>query len=311
MKNCGRFLPEAINSILAQTFSTFELLIIDDGSSDGSDRYARDVASRDSRVRVEATGGLGLVHALNYGLQLARGELVARMDGDDVSVVTRFERQVAFLTANPSVALVGGGVVVIDEEGHHGRRLYPPVCGQRIRQALEELRLGIVHPSVMYRRGVITACKGYRAQFPLGEDLDLWLRVSETQGLANLDEVVLYLRKHSGNTSRHRCRQQMVFAIVALAMAKMRRMGAGDIADVEPCRFAKAVAKAEQMIDTARIVEDLAARAAAAEAIRSVVRGTAWQWPAAQRVLIGPRTLFVRRRTVRLADELARWIETA
>ena len=114
--NCERYVAEAIESILAQTFTDFEFLIVDDGSTDGTLPILNRFAARDSRIRVISRPNTGIVGALNEMLGLARADLVARMDADDVALPVRFERQVRYLDEHPECVMVGSRVTIID--GH-------------------------------------------------------------------------------------------------------------------------------------------------------------------------------------------------
>src|SRR5262245_33145279 len=115
--NAARFLPEAVRSILGQTYDAFELIVVDDGSVDGSGELAADLAASDPRVEVIRRRHEGLVPALNAGLERARGHYVARMDADDVAHAERFQRQVAYLDAHPASVAVGSAMEVVDADG--------------------------------------------------------------------------------------------------------------------------------------------------------------------------------------------------
>ncbi len=115
--NGEAYLALAVDSILVQTFRDFELIAVHGGSTDRSPEILRDFADRDMRVRVVRQDGKGLVGALNQGIALARGELLARMDADDIAHPDRFATQVAFLRGNPDIAVVGSAMTLIDEAG--------------------------------------------------------------------------------------------------------------------------------------------------------------------------------------------------
>ncbi len=308
VRNCIEFLPEAVNSILAQTYSGFELIILDDGSTDGSGECARNMALGDPRVRVETTGGRGLVHALNYGIELARGEFVARMDADDVSMPRRFERQVGFLREHPVVALVGGGALVIDVEGRPGDRLAPPAGQRAIKRALFRQGLSLIHPTIMFRRIALLESGGYRDAFRAAEDYDLWLRMVNLYAVANLSDVVIKLRKHSNNVSTRALRKSLVSCCLALAIDKLRRAGVEDVADSTPALFGLAVAEAERLVDASGLLEDIRNRMSIREALGRLVRIGPWRGPRFGSVVLRPRILFVRRRSLRLAGQLTRWL---
>src|ERR1700761_204383 len=115
--NAQRYVAAAVNSILDQTLGDFELIIVDDGSTDQSTAILRRLAGRDGRIRLISRPNTGYVVALNEALDAARGEFLARMDADDVSLPQRFEKQVQFLQENPDFVLVGTHVTTMDADG--------------------------------------------------------------------------------------------------------------------------------------------------------------------------------------------------
>ena len=191
--NAERFLAEAIASVLAQTYRDFELLIIDDGSTDRT----ADVVSQfgDARARYLPAGRrLGLPGALNLGLENAHGDLVARHDHDDMSDPRRLEKQVAYFEANPDVALVGSRAWLIDETGQRVGRLDRPIDELSIRW-YHLLDNPFVHSSVMFRRCVVwEELGGYDASLPSSEDYELWSRVLGRHAVANLPGRLLSYR---------------------------------------------------------------------------------------------------------------------
>jgi glycosyltransferase involved in cell wall biosynthesis len=195
--NARRYVAEAVESILAQTVTAFELILIDDGSTDGSTEILRRYAGRDGRVRLISRANTGLVRALNEGVSLARGEFVARMDADDIALPERFAHQLAAFRANPRLAVVGGGFICIDAAGRRLIRLPQPTDDASIQQALLRGHCPLGHPTVMMRRDLLLAVGGYdQASYP-AEDLDLWLRLGEVGGIVNVPEVVLRYRIHA------------------------------------------------------------------------------------------------------------------
>ena len=190
--NAARYVGDAVRTILAQTCSSFELLVIDDGSTDDSPRI---VASfDDSRVRIVRNDrNLGLTPSLNRGLALARGEIIARQDADDLSEPMRLERQLAFLDANPDVAVVGSWYRKIDETGQPlgDRRL--PLSDTELKWALLSY-CPIVHSAAMFRRDDILVLGGYDERFVYAQDFDLWSRVARHHRLANLPEFLVRYR---------------------------------------------------------------------------------------------------------------------
>lgn len=234
VRNGAAYVADAMESILAQTLRTFELLVMDDGSQDATPAIVAGAASRDARVRVVAVAGQGIVPALNTGLAEARGRYIARMDADDVAMPERLARQVATLDAFPNVAVVGSACRVIDHAGTVLAERHPPTAHAEIRSALMHANC-MIHPTVMMRRDAVVDSGGYRAAFRLAEDFDLWLRLSERHDLLNLSEPLLDYRQHGEQSSWHDAEQRSLSELGALACAERRRTrGADGVADV-PC----------------------------------------------------------------------------
>lgn len=194
--NGEAFLKPAIESILGQTLASLELIVIDDGSTDGSAAIAEEFASGDDRVRVLRRPHEGLSAALNAGIAAARGEYVARMDADDVSVPDRLQKQVAYLDAHPACVAAGAWIEVVDEAGRHlGLKTFVTTHDE-ISAALLRGISPIAHPTVVARRDALRAAGGYDGQRYPSEDLDLWFRLGERGELANLGEALLQHRRH-------------------------------------------------------------------------------------------------------------------
>ena len=193
--NGEKYLREAIESILNQTFKDFEFLIINDGSTDSS----RDIvlSYNDSRIRlIDNEKNIGLTKSLNRGLELARGEYIARMDADDVSLPERLEKQVSYLEIHPKVGVLGTWMKCIDEYGKPTSTQHPPTQPYLIKWSLL-FGCSIAHSSVMMRRAVLERVGGYNPEIVVAQDYGLWVRVSfETQiQIANLPEELLLLRR--------------------------------------------------------------------------------------------------------------------
>jgi glycosyltransferase involved in cell wall biosynthesis len=224
VRDGARFLGEAVESILGQTLADLELIVVDDGSTDGTPGLLADAARGDGRVRVLTQAAGGLTVALNAGCALVQAPVIARMDADDVALPDRLERQVAFLEANPDVALVGGGIVLVDEAGHEFDR-------EAGHAELDEGN-GIVHGTVTMRTAAFRELGGYRLD--QSEDYDLWLRFEERFGIATLEEPVIRYRFHPGQFSVTKLERQALGALCVRAAARARRAGPFDpLVDVE------------------------------------------------------------------------------
>lgn len=188
------YLAAAIESMLGQSFTDFELLIVDDASTDDSRKVAAGFA--DPRIRLLANErNLGLIGTLNVGLRAARGEYVARMDQDDWSLPQRLERQVAYMDGHAEVGALGTGFQLMDAAGAPGVEVLFPASHASIRWSLAFFS-PLAHPTVMMRRRLVAAVGGYRDAAVHCEDYDLWWRLSRATRIANLPEILLRLRKH-------------------------------------------------------------------------------------------------------------------
>ena len=183
------YFDRAIPGILAQTFSDFEFILVDDGSSDGTLAELRKLQERDERIRVFAPGRLGPAAAYNYGVAQARGEYVARQDFDDRSYPDRLRLQVALLDARPEVGIVGGHYVVVDERRGERYARMPPTEHLAIRAAMAK-GVPIPHTLATFRRQAWTEAGGYPVVNNL-IDLRFYLRVAKLGWhFANVPEVL-------------------------------------------------------------------------------------------------------------------------
>ncbi|MCL4552170.1 MAG: glycosyltransferase [Candidatus Marsarchaeota archaeon] len=212
--NDAAFLPAAVESILEQTFSDFDFLIVDDGSSDGSEAFLQTV--RDSRVRlVRNERNIGLTRSLRLGLELARGRYIARMDADDISFRERLARQVSFLYKHPYVGILGTACQLIDARGHSLGFGHRPATDVEIRWA-SLLENPFYHPTVMIRRSLLVDNNfNYDEAFRTTQDYELWTRMLTSTVSANLSEPLVKYRVRHGITSTHRRDQLRNHDIIA------------------------------------------------------------------------------------------------
>ncbi|TPI17993.1 glycosyltransferase [Mesorhizobium sp. B4-1-1] len=222
VRDGAQYVGEALQSILDQDLADIEVIVVDDGSRDDSAAIAMSISDRDSRVRLVANRGKGIVDALNMGLSLARAPLAARMDCDDVSLPGRLRLQVACFDADADLQLLGTAGLQIDRDGNPLRPLDVPAGGDPLRDALARYN-PMLHPTVMFRTEAVRRAGGYRRAFTHAEDYDLWLRLSETGKLANMDARLVKLRSHPGQVSRMKEDQQRAAAALARQSALLRR----------------------------------------------------------------------------------------
>ena len=225
--NGERYLKLAVESILAQTWTDFEFIIIDDGSTDRSGQILTAYAAQDSRlVLLSNPANRGYTASLNRGVEAARGEFVARQDADDVSLPERLAQQVATLRAQPGVGVVGTLAQVIDADGC-------PQAGDYFPRALdnaavqEQLLAGncICHGSVLIRRHLLDDVGAYDVSLEPSEDYDLWLRLAEKGEIINLEPRLYQYRVHGQSVSQTRRPAQALGRARALERAVQRRHG--------------------------------------------------------------------------------------
>lgn len=193
--NAEKDLPDAIRSVFAQTHQDWELILVDDGSTDGSLEIAR--AIRDPRVRVVSDGrNLRLAARLNQIVKMAKFDLIARMDADDLMAPERLARELAILEAEPHIDLVSTGVLSIDRQGHpYAARWHPDATITR-KQLIRKAGAGIIHPAVLGRRSWFLR-NPYDPSVPIAQDYDLWLRSSAKDDLRVriIHEPLYYIRE--------------------------------------------------------------------------------------------------------------------
>lgn len=198
--NAEKYIKEAVDSILGQTFMNFELIVINDCSKDSTEKIL--LSYTDPRlVYVKNEQNLGVAGTLNKGLSLAKGTYIARMDADDISLPERFRKQVSYLDAHPDVAVLGTAVEIFGEGMSSQIRQFS--------QMPEQMKVdlffscGLAHPSVMMRADVIKELGGYDCAFEGMEDYELWCRVSRDYQIAALPEVLFRYRIHPSQVTKN------------------------------------------------------------------------------------------------------------
>lgn len=234
VRNGERYIASSVNSILSQTFTDLELLVIDDGSEDLTRSILSGIARENPRLKVVEKTWEGVVPAMNSGIAMARGEFIARLDHDDIALPNRIQTQVEFLDANPEFLAVGCHVQNIDSDG---RMLKPP----RIRNRK------LVHspasfppklqwmpgPTPLMRTHALRKIGGYRPQFSAAEDVDLCWRLGAEGRLERLPQVLVLYRRHRTNMSVLARRTQIYSAMLATYSAVAAHFNLDDRSIVE------------------------------------------------------------------------------
>lgn len=226
--NGERYLGEALRSVLGQSFPDFELIVIDDGSTDSTPSVLGQIAEEDPRIVVHRQINRGRAAALNLGLAMARAPLVARMDADDVALERRLELQYHFLRRNTDIAGVGGALTFIDEDGCPFAHATYPTSPQELYREFLSGRTALAHPAVTVRKSVLEAVGGYRDAFGDADDVDLWLRILDNFQMSNLPEEVLGYRIHRSQATVRGLEHQALCCVAAHVAARARRSGGRD-----------------------------------------------------------------------------------
>jgi len=232
-------LDYTIQSMKAQKFKDFELIIIDDASTDGTWEYLTQLDFPLLRAHRHLQNK-GQTAALNFGLKLASGKYIARQDDEDISHSTRLQRQVEFLDKNDKVALVGTQLDWMVKTGELIRHFEYPTVHGNIVERLQE-KNSFAHGSVMMRNEAVKKLGGYREEFRLAQDYDLWLRISENYQVANLDKTLYRMRFSTRMASVRRNGEQQAYAELAQLLARERAEQGDEVSDVK--RLAAAIEK--------------------------------------------------------------------
>lgn len=212
--NGEKYLGEAIDGILNQTFKDFEFLIINDGSTDSTAEILQ--SYQDPRIKIiNNEKNMGLTKSLNKGLKIAKGEYIARQDGDDVSLPTRLEEQISFLDKNKEVGLLGTAWYIIDENSQE-IRISKPTDGKYVVHFM-------CHGTALIRKDCLKKVGLYREVFEYAQDYDLWLRIADEFEVRNIRKPLYKRRVHDVSISLNKKMQQDLYASLAIEMMEERR----------------------------------------------------------------------------------------
>ncbi len=229
--NVERFLVEAIESILNQTFRDFEFIIVDFGSTDASQAIVRSYQAKDDRIQFHVIPHCNLSEARNACCFRARGKYLALLDADDVALPDRLRRQVEYLESHPEIGILGGANDLIDESGRCLGTVAWPENDRELRRTLQNSS-PFCTSTVTMRVDAFRAVGGYRRAFAdTHEDYDLWQRIMERCQGAKLGEVFSRYRLHSGQIGARRLRQLSLGRCVARASGMLRSQGKADPVD--------------------------------------------------------------------------------
>lgn len=220
--NSEKYLREAMDSILNQTFSDFEFIIIDDGSSDTSPEIVR--SYDDPRIRFyQNEHNMGVAATLNRGLDLAVGEYIARMDSDDISLPERFEKQVKYMDGHMEVGVCGGAVYLFDGKRDYKVRTFSTEDYQVAVDLV--FNCALVHPTAMIRSSILSEESiRYQLEFEGCEDYRLWCGLIRCDAITNLPDILLHYRKH-GNQVTATVNERLLLRLSQVRESYLRSYG--------------------------------------------------------------------------------------
>lgn len=227
--NASRWLDQSIKSVLEQTFSDFEFIVIDDGSTDNTLEIIQRFAEQDTRLVVITKPNSGLADSLNVGIKTAKGEWIARIDADDICEPERLQKQMELARSDPGIVFVGSGLTIIDEAGVKHKKYFYPTTHAGLLVNLRTAQKFPPHSSAFYKTKIVRKIGGYRARIKLSDDCDLWLRLSDMGKMACLNESLVQIRKHADQTSHEDSgKRQLVDARAAVISYWLRHCGEPD-----------------------------------------------------------------------------------
>ncbi len=214
VKDAGKFVVEAVESIQNQTYKNWEMIVVDDGSTDETGKILKKFARKDKRIMVitnKISRGIGA--SLNMALTKARGIYIARMDGDDIALPNRLATQVSYLQRYRNIVAVGGQVEMIDSESEIFAYKHFPTDPHRLREMIMWM-VPLQHPVMMARASVYKKCR-YDENFKTAEDVEMFLQLMRYGELGNVSQVVYQYRKADTSNGYHNLKQTFYLTLLA------------------------------------------------------------------------------------------------
>jgi glycosyltransferase involved in cell wall biosynthesis len=210
--NCELFIKSAIQSIINNSFENYEIIVINDGSTDDTLKVINQFT--DSRIKFFNKENSGLIETLNYGLDKCSYSIIMRMDGDDLIHPEKIEKQLDYFLKNQSV-LVGTQGFTININDEITGEINLPLSHGKIIKSLLKLSSGLIHPSIMFYKDALLKVGGYNQNFKHAEDYEMYLQLSKIGKISNIKEKLIYLRKHETNVSLIHAEEQIKNSIIS------------------------------------------------------------------------------------------------
>lgn len=222
--NAEKYIVEAIDSVLAQTFRDFELIIINDSSTDKTPGILASYAKKDPRIRViRHRSKRNIARVLNIGIKVARGAVIARMDADDIALPDRIRLQYNRIISSETIAAVGADIIIIDKNGRPVAIRTYPTTSKELKRCLFKYS-SFAHPIVMFKKHIFEKVGGYDSQYSPTEDLDLWFRLGNGYEFASIPQPLLKYRLFNASSS-HKVFKRLELLVFAIRWKAVTKYG--------------------------------------------------------------------------------------
>ncbi len=215
--NSEKFIDKALKSLINQTFKDFEIILIEDGSTDSTLEIIN--TFKDPRLKIYKKSNTGLIDSLNFGIKKCNSELIARFDSDDLCFKNRLEMQYSNFNLNDSV-LSSNAILINEKDEIIGKTKFSSK-ESTIKKSLQNLNNCIIHPTVLINKNYLINSGSYNQHYKDAEDYELWLKISKFGKIKLIEEPLIYLRKHSSNISHLNLDSQLFSSIKALLKSKL------------------------------------------------------------------------------------------
>jgi len=201
--NREAYILQTIDSVLAQSFKDWEMIIIDDASTDNTEKVVKKYIDGESRIKYfKNEKNLGIAKTRNRGLELATGTYIAPLDSDDIWLdVNKLQKQVDFLDINKDYCMLGGGIMRIDAESKPLKKVLYPVYDSLIRKIILQFN-PFPQSTLLFRKDIAQSCGGYSDKYKICDDYDLWLKMGLKSKFTNIPQVLAGYRVHGGNITK-------------------------------------------------------------------------------------------------------------
>ena len=239
--NSENFISKSIESVINQSYSNYERIIVDDGSNDSTKEIIKMYSHNNSKIKLFSKSNSGITESLNYGLSFCQGECIARLDSDDLCHVERLKKQINLAESSKKIGLVGSDAIFINKLDQNLFYFSYPTTHNDLKNNLLSCSKFFPHSSAFYNRKLIESLGGYRKRAGMSEDWDLWLRIADKKEMKNINQPLVKIRIHDDQVSNKNHLQHAYdtrTVIIANILNKRKKYDPIEIfTDIEFCKF--------------------------------------------------------------------------